>query len=101
MKNQATYRADGKIEITTVNAAGTRSTTVFSLGSDVGSGLVSNSLVRHLNEAFEAAEGDDESDMGDPHAEFDAATELCATKEHYIHEGCECHVEHSLVGAAW
>lgn len=40
---------------------------------------------------------------GDPHAEFDAATELCVNGEHYVHEGCDCaiHKAEGLVGVAW
>lgn len=56
---KATYREDGRIEVETTDAAGTKTRTVFDLGSPV----VSSLLVAQLNEAFGADEGDDESDM--------------------------------------
>ncbi len=86
---KATYRADGRVEVVTVNATGTETRTAFHLGS----AIVSVRLVQQLNEAFDAAADDNEGDMrGDPHAEFDAATELCSTKEHYAHENCDCYL---------
>lgn len=57
---KATYREDGRIEVATTNAAGVKTRTVFDLGSPIVSGL----FVAQLNEAFDAAdEDDDESDM--------------------------------------
>lgn len=56
---KATYRADGRVEVVTVNAAGTETRTAFHLGSPI----VSTLLVQQLNEAFDAAADDDESDM--------------------------------------
>lgn len=59
MKNKATYRADGKIEVVTVNAAGTETRTVIGVNPFVGS-----QLAAQLNEAFgAAAEPADEADM--------------------------------------
>ena len=58
MKNKATYRTDGRVEIVTVNETGTETRTVIHLGSPISSAL----LVAQLNEAF-ASDADDESDM--------------------------------------
>jgi hypothetical protein len=57
MKNHATYRTDGRVEIVTVNETGTETRTVIQVGSPIASSL----LVAQLNEAF--ASDDDESDM--------------------------------------
>lgn len=53
MTNKATQRADGRIEVVTVNATGTTTRTVIAVGPIAG-GL----LVAQLNEAF-GAQGDE------------------------------------------
>lgn len=59
MKNRATYRTDGRVEIVTVNETGTETRTVIQVGSPIASSL----LVAQLNEAFASDADDDESDM--------------------------------------
>lgn len=59
MKNKATYRTDGRVEIVTVNETGTETRTVIQVGSPIASSL----LVAQLNEAFASDADDDESDM--------------------------------------
>jgi len=60
MKNKATQRADGNVEVVTVNAAGTETRTVLPVGPIVGSFLTAQ-----LNEVFASVATDNaEADMG-------------------------------------
>lgn len=54
MKNKATQRADGTVEVVTVNAAGTETRTVLPVGPLVGSFLAAQ-----LNEVFATVAADD------------------------------------------